>query len=56
MSDDQKQAFSKASILRSTRYTPQQKDILRVILKDDATYTHGQVQYALSNFLKREAE
>lgn len=48
--------FTKAQFLASKQFTPIQKDVLRVLLKDNETYTHEQVQKLLEDFAKRKVE
>lgn len=45
--------FSKQQILKSTNFSRIEKDVLSVILKDDAQYTLEQVKKMLSDFKKR---
>jgi len=47
--------FTKDQLLRSTKYTPQQRDILRAVLIDGKAYTHDQAKAAMNQFLKKEA-
>lgn len=45
--------FSKQQILKSKNFSHIEKDVLSVILKDDAQYTLEQVKKMLSDFKKR---
>lgn len=46
--------FTKAQLLGSSRYSPSQKDMLRVLLMDGQTYSHEQAQSIIKQFLKKE--
>lgn len=43
--------FTKMQLVQSQKYR-QYRDVLTVILSDDASYTHSEVKQALDKFLK----
>lgn len=43
--------FTKTQLVQSKKYR-QYRDVLTVILSDDASYTHKEVKQALDKFLK----
>lgn len=45
--------FSKEQILKSKKYAAK-KDVLVVVLDNDKTYTHGEIENEINNFLKQE--
>lgn len=45
--------FTKAQFLASKQFTSIQKDVLSVLLNNDETYTHEQVEKLLEDFAKR---
>jgi len=45
--------FTKQQFLKSANFTPVQKDVLRVILKDDGRYTLDQVKKLVEDYAKR---
>jgi len=47
-------AFSKQQFLNAAGFTPIQKDVLRVLMKDDETYTLKQAQLMMNEFAKRK--
>lgn len=46
-------AYSKDRLLRSTRYSHHEKDVLAAVLQDGQAYTHEQAAQAVADFLKR---
>lgn len=54
MSKTKAPAYSKEQLLRSKRYTPQQKDILAAVLAEGRVYTHEEAAQAMTEFLKRK--
>lgn len=48
--------YSKAQILESQRFMPQQKDFLQALLQDGASYTLAEAEEMLDQFLAREVE
>ncbi len=47
--------FTKEQLLNSMRYSGR-KDALSVVLKEDKTYTHKEVELELNKFLKRKVK
>ncbi|MFC4305798.1 hypothetical protein [Cohnella boryungensis] len=47
---------SKASLLQSKRFTPQQKDYLRALLQDGEMYSVVEAEQLLQRYLKQEAK
>lgn len=47
-------AFAKSQILKAANFTHVQRDVLRVLLKDDETYTLDQVNKILTEYAKRK--
>jgi Fe2+ or Zn2+ uptake regulation protein len=48
------EGFTLQRWLTSKRFTPQQKDILNVVLQAGEAYTYEEVQQRIENFLKQE--
>lgn len=46
--------YTKQQIVTSSRFTPVERDILSVLLKDDETYTIEQARAVLEEFLRKE--
>jgi len=46
--------FTKAQLLRSARYSPQERDVLAVVLQENQTYTHEQASRLLAEFRERK--
>jgi len=47
---------SKANLLQSKRFSPQQKDYLRALLQDGETYSVAEAAQLLEKYLKQEAK
>ncbi|WP_374713100.1 hypothetical protein [Symbiobacterium terraclitae] len=47
-------AFTKAQLLRSARYSPQERDVLAAVLQEGQTYTHEQAARLVAEFRKRK--
>lgn len=45
--------FTKAQLLKSTRYSDR-RDALSVLLEDDKSYSHKEVETILDKFLKKK--
>lgn len=48
--------FSKAQIVRSLKFTPVQKDVLRTLLQDDEGYTLDQARRVIDEFAIRKVK
>jgi len=46
--------YTKQQIVTSSRFTPVERDVLIVLLKDDETYTLDQARAVLEEFLHKE--
>lgn len=49
-----KALFSKKQLLKAADFTLVQRDVLRVLLRNDGTYTLEQVHKRLSDYAKRK--
>lgn len=47
-------AFTKDQILRSARYSPQERDVLAAVLREGQTYTHEQAAKLAAEFRRRK--
>lgn len=46
--------YTKQQIVTSSRFTPVERDVLIVLLKDDETYTLDQARAVLEEFARKE--
>lgn len=51
---DKLAVFTKQQFLKAASFTHVQRDVLRVLLKDDETYTLDQVNKILTEYAKRK--
>ncbi|GKU75660.1 hypothetical protein [Paenibacillus sp. L3-i20] len=46
--------FTKSQIIDSNQFSPNKKDVLHAVLKDDSSYTVEQAEKLINEFVKRK--